>query len=179
MKTKGLTGKMFWTNNLAAVWGQMTLTTGGGFYTLKGSLSVLNAPVMTKCSFMHTEQIIGKWRWSIPEDSMKAAGREERLIAINKQQHHHSILAITVTVDAGWSKRTHKHSYNALSCVGVIFGKETKKLLFIAVRNKYCAVCARDATKELECFKNWTGSSSSMESEKELRNSMAYNISAS
>ena len=28
-KTKGLTGKMFWTNNLAAVWGQMT--TGGGF----------------------------------------------------------------------------------------------------------------------------------------------------
>ena len=162
-KTKGLTGKMFWTNNLAAVWGQMT--TGGGFNTLEESLSVLNVLVMTKQSFMHTEQIIGKWWWSVLEESMKAAGRQERQIAINKQQHHHSVPAITVIVDAGWSKRTHKHSYNALSCVGVIFGKETKKLLFIGVRNKYCAVCAKDTTKEHECFKNWTGSSSSMESD--------------
>ena len=123
-KTKGLTGKMFWTNNLAAVWGQMT--TGGGFNTLEESLSVLNVPVMTKQSCMHTEQIIGKWWWSVLEESMKAAGRQERQIAINKQQHHHSVPAITVIVDAGWSKCTHKHSYNALSCVGVIFGKETK-----------------------------------------------------
>jgi len=77
---------MFWTNNLAAVWGQMT--TGGGFNTLEESLSVLNILVMTKRSFMHTEQIIGKLWWSILEGSMKAAGREERQIAINKQLYH-------------------------------------------------------------------------------------------
>ena len=80
-KTKGLTGNMFWTNNLAAVWGQMT--TGGGFNTLEESLSVLNVPVMTKRSFMHAEQITGKWWWSILEESMKSAGRGERQIAIN------------------------------------------------------------------------------------------------
>ena len=85
-KTKGLTRNMFWTNNLAAVWGQMT--TGGGFNTLEESLSVLNILVMTKRSFMHTEQIIGKLWWSILEGSMKAAGREERQIAINKQLYH-------------------------------------------------------------------------------------------
>lgn len=34
-KTTGLTGKMFWTNNLAAVWGQMTV--GGGFNSLEES----------------------------------------------------------------------------------------------------------------------------------------------
>ena len=34
--------------------------------------------------------------------------------------------AITVIVDGGWSKRSHKHSYNAKSGVGVIIGKETK-----------------------------------------------------
>ena len=123
-KPKGLTGNMFWTNNLAAVWDQMT--TVGGFNTLKESLSVLNVPVMAKRSFVHTEQIIGKWWRSVLEESMKAAGRGERQIAINKQQYHHSVPAITVIVDAGWSKRTHKHSYNTLSCVGVIFGKETK-----------------------------------------------------
>jgi len=49
---------MFWTNNLAVVWGQMT--TGSGFNTLEESLSVLNVPVMTKRSFVHTEQVIGK-----------------------------------------------------------------------------------------------------------------------
>ena len=123
-KTKGLTGNMFWTNNLAAVWGQMT--TGGGFNTLEESLSVLNVPVMTKRSFMHTEQIIGKWWWSVLEESMKAAGRQERQIAINKQHHHHSVPAITVIVDAGWSKHTHKHSYNALSCVVSFLAKKLK-----------------------------------------------------
>ena len=128
------------------MWGQMK-TVGGGFNTLEELLSVLNVPVMTKRSFMHTEQIIGKWWWSIFEESMKAAGREERQIANNKQQYPHTVPAITVIVDAGWSKRTHKHSYNALSCVGVIFGIETKKLQFTGVRNKYCAVCAKGCHK--------------------------------
>ena len=49
--------------------------------------------------------------------------------------------------------------------MGVIFGKETRKLLYIGVRNKFCAVCAKDATKSHECYKNWSGSSSSMESD--------------
>ena len=39
-KTTGLTGNMFWTNNLAAVWDQTTV--GGGFNSLEESLSVLN-----------------------------------------------------------------------------------------------------------------------------------------
>ena len=63
----------------------------------------------------------------------------------------------------GWCKRSHRHSYNALSGVGVIFGKETKKLLFIGVRNKFCSVCAKGTDKEHDCFKNWEGASSSME----------------
>ena len=58
-KATGLTGKHFWTNNLAAVWGQMSV--GGGFNSLEESLSVFNIPVMTQRSFVHTEQMIGKW----------------------------------------------------------------------------------------------------------------------
>ena len=162
-KATGLTGKYFWTNNLAAVWGQMSV--GGGFNSLEESLSVFNIPVMTQRSFVHTEQMIGKWWWKLLEESMISAGKEEKQIAINKGQYHNNIPAITVIVDGGWSKRTHKHSYNALSCVGVIFGKETRKLLYIGVRNKFCTVCAKDASKSHECYKNWSGSSSSMESD--------------
>ena len=64
---------------------------------------------------------------------MISAGKEEKQIAINKGQYHNNVTAITVIVDGGWSRRTHKHSYNALSCVGVIFRKETRKLLYIGV----------------------------------------------
>ena len=36
--------------------------------------------------------------------------------------------SISVICDGGWSKRTHKHSYNAMGGVGVIIGAKTKKL---------------------------------------------------
>lgn len=162
-KNSGLTGKLYWTNNLAAVWGQMTV--GGGFNSLQESMSVLGVPVMTKQSFIDTERVIGKWWWTALEESMLAAGKEEKQLAIKNGQYHQGIPAITVIIDGGWCKRTHKHSYNALSGVGVIFGKETKKLLYIGVRNKFCSVCAKESSKEHECFRNWGGPSSSMESD--------------
>ena len=58
-----------------------------------------------------------------------------------KNSYHKQVPAITVILDGDWSKRTNRHSYNALSGVGVIFRKETGKLLYIGVRNKYCAAC--------------------------------------
>ena len=124
-KTAGLTGKMFWTKNLAAVWGQMTV--GGGFNSLEESLSVLNIPVMTKRSFVHAEHMIGKWWWTILEESMLSAGKEEKQIAVTKGHYHQGVPAITVIVDAGWSKRTHKHSYNAFILCGCYFRKGNRK----------------------------------------------------
>ena len=53
-KTSGLSGKLYWTNNLVGVWGQMTVC--GSFNSLQESLSVLGVPVMTKQSFVDTER---------------------------------------------------------------------------------------------------------------------------
>ena len=94
-------------------------------------MSILGIPTMTKQSFIDTEQVIGKWWWTALEQSMLATGKEEKKLAIEKGHYHQGIPATTVIVDAGWCKHTHKHSYNALSRVGVIFGKETRKLLYI------------------------------------------------
>ena len=61
-------------------------------------------------------------------------------------------------MDAGWSKRTHKHAYNALSAVGVIFWTKigllecTKQVLFYLQKHP---------TKAHKCCKNWSGTSSS------------------
>lgn len=52
-------------------------------------------------------------------------GAEERRIAIEKKSYHQGVPCIAVIADGGWSKRTHKHSYNGLGGVGIIIGKET------------------------------------------------------
>ena len=76
---------------------------------------------------------------------MKAAGKEEQQFAMEQNSYHQGIPAITVIVDGGWSNQTHKHLYNALTGVGVIFWKHTGKLLYIGVQNKLCAVCVHNS----------------------------------
>ena len=51
---------------------------------------------------------------------MIEAGKQENKLAEEKGEYHEDVLAITVIVDGGWSKRAHKHSYNAKSGVGII-----------------------------------------------------------
>ena len=64
----------------------------------------------------------------------------KRQLTIVQGNYHNGVLTIAVVVDAGWSKRSRKHSYHTSSGVGVIFGAATKALLFIGVRNKYCSM---------------------------------------
>lgn len=66
----------------------------------------------------------------------------------------------------GWSKHSYKQSNNAKSGVTFIIGKETRKLLFTGVRNKYCHACATEiAEKDHACFRNWSASSSEIKTD--------------
>ena len=163
-KVKGPNGYQRWECNLAAVWGQMS--TGGGHSVLQESLSTIGVPVMSKSSFIHTERDIGEsWRAQLNK-SMIEAGKEESKLAMERNDYHHGVPAITVYVDGGWSKRSHKHSYNANSGVAIIIGKATGKLLYLGVRNKYCSACAQGIpTDKHQCYKNWASSSSEMETD--------------
>ena len=103
-------------------------------------------------------------------EEMSQAAKEEREHAIETHDYHQRVPAISIVADAGWSKCTHKHSYNAKSDVAVIFGAHTKKLLFMGVRNKYCCICAVAQHKEQDppqhqCYQNRDGSSVAMESD--------------
>ena len=51
--------------------------------------------------------------------------------SVEKGCYHEGVPAMTLIVDGGWSKRSHKHSYNAISGVANILGKETRKLLYM------------------------------------------------
>ena len=163
-KVKGPRGYRRWESNLAAVWGQMS--TGGGHSRLEEVMSVAGIPVMTSASFVQTEREIGEvWKQQLLE-TMAEAGREEKRLAELRNEYHEGIPAITVIVDGGWSKRAHKHSYNANSGVAIIIGAATKKLLYIGVRNKYCSACTRNIPRDKHvCFRNWSESSSEMETD--------------
>ena len=147
-KIGGVGNRMRWEANVAGVWGQMA--TGGGHARLEEVMAMLGVPVMSKKSFVATESVLDKAWWSSLDESMKEAAAEEKRIAISKNSYHNGVPAISVIVDAGWSKRSHKHSYNAKSGVGIVVGKETKKLLHVGVRNKYCSVWARAETEGKE-----------------------------
>jgi len=137
------------------------MATGGGHKKLRETMAFLGVPTMSRTSFITTERDIGDWWRQQLEKSMKKAGREERRLAIENNEYHEGVPAITVVIDGGWSK---SHSYNAKSGVGVIIGLRTNKLLHIGVRNKECTGCQR-GFKEHTCFKNWNDSSSPMETD--------------
>ena len=66
--------------------------------------SVQNVSAIDKC-----------WWQSLEESIREEAAEEEKRIAIEKGSYHEGVPSITVTLDAGWSKHSHKHSYNAIS----------------------------------------------------------------
>lgn len=163
-KVKGPRNYYRWECNLAAVWGQMS--TGGGHAKLQETMGVLGVPVMSPNQFVSTERDIGEWWRREMEQVMVEAGKEEKRLAEERGDFHDGVPAISVILDGGWSKRSHRHSYNAKSGVGVIIGQETGKILFIGVRNKYCTACKQGVAPENHtCYKNWTKSSSEMEAD--------------
>jgi hypothetical protein len=109
--------------NLGACWGAMA--TGSGTSSLCESLSTMGVPSMSGKTFTKLEEEIGKFWQEELQSCMREAGREEREIAVREGRFHEGVPAIDVIVDGGWSKRSHKHSYNALGGVAIIIGAKT------------------------------------------------------
>ena len=127
--------------NLGAVLGQ--IATGGGGDHLEEQLSSMNVPSLSLHSFVSIERSLGTVFEDIVTHELLSAGKEELQYAIANNTFFKDVAVCTVMVDAGWSKRSHKHLYNANSGVGVIFGSHSKKHLYIGIRIKYCYTCSK------------------------------------
>ncbi|XP_069120879.1 uncharacterized protein [Argopecten irradians] len=154
--------------NVRAVWG--SIATGNGNAHLNEFIATCDAPGLGQSSFQRIEHQINTSWCEVLQKDIDNNIQEEKQIAISKGSYHQGVPAITVICDGGWSKRSHKHSYNALGGVAIIIGSETKKILHIGVRNKHCYICSCAETagtepKPHECFRNWNNSSQSMESD--------------
>ena len=126
--------------NVGAVLGQ--ISTEGGGAQLEEQMSAIYVPSMRVPRFCILERKLGTVLEKAVTSELISAGLEEKRLAIARGEYHQGIPATTVVVDAGWSKRSHKHSNNANSGVGVIFGFFTKRLLFIGIHNKYSCTCS-------------------------------------
>ena len=79
------------------------------------------------------------------------ARKEDKWLAEERGDFHESVPAITVIVDGGWSKRSHKHSYNAKSGEGVIIGKASSYMCDLIRNNVYKGLyIAQYAFKQLQ-----------------------------
>lgn len=147
------------------------MTSGSGYSQLKQIIAAANMPTLTYKTYKSKhDKICIEWK-NVANESMKAAAEEEKQLAINRGNvNKNGIPMISVVCDGTWAKRSYRRNYNSLSGAACIVGFETKKVLFISTRNKYCSICK--AAERLDriprrhaCFKNWTGHSTAMESD--------------
>ena len=123
-----------WTVNLGAVLAQMS--TRGGLTRLNTTLAHLDVPGMQKRMYSQLEEFLGIEMMRQLGTSMQEVAEEEKANAVMKNRYHQRVPAITVVVDGGWSKHSHKHSYNAKSGVAWTSYQETtilghsKQILF-------------------------------------------------
>ncbi|KAL4718598.1 hypothetical protein ACJJTC_018073 [Scirpophaga incertulas] len=152
--------------NCGAVTGAML--TGFGRSNLNELLASMNLPIFTQNIYSKCHDQVAKWWKEAAEESMQEAAKEEAAEAISCGEMKDGIPVLTVIADCCWSKRSYKTNYSAMSGVAAIIGYKSGKVLYMDVKNKYCVMCARAAVKgeppaNHECYKNHTGSSTSME----------------
>ena len=98
------------------------VATGERAEHLKVQLACLQNPICHQSYFFQLEHHLGTVFKQFVSDNLLATCKEKRDLAIPNGKYHCRVPAITVVMDGGWNKRSHKHSYNAKSGLAIIFG---------------------------------------------------------
>lgn len=154
--------------NIAATSGIVAI--GIGFSQFEELFSAMDVPVFASSSYTYLQNIVcDNWE-KTAADSMEAAANREKLAAIAEGQIKDDYALIDVYVDGAWCSRSYGHNFRANSGTAAIIGKRFGEVLYMAVKNKYCVICARAQKKghdpnEHKCYKNYKGPSSAMEAD--------------
>ncbi|XP_052131331.1 uncharacterized protein LOC113210376 [Frankliniella occidentalis] len=144
---------------------------GGGFANLDEIAAAIDMPCMSAPTYILHERKFGRKVQEALLKKMQEAGEEERRLAIEAGDVcEDGTPWIRVVADGMWCKRCYKNKYDALSGCASIVGYRTGKVLFYAVRNKFCQICTlarkrRRTPKRHQCFKDFEGASTKMETE--------------
>ncbi|GFT88186.1 uncharacterized protein NPIL_637651 [Nephila pilipes] len=123
--------------NTAAVSGIMKI--GGFFANLEEFLSTLDIPPLISNTYQKEHDNIASAREKVAENEMYCAAMEEKHLVVQAGEvGGDGIPLLTVVVDGCWAKRSYKTNYSSLSGAAAIVGFRTKKVLYMAERNRYC-----------------------------------------
>ncbi|KOB65541.1 Uncharacterized protein OBRU01_22709 [Operophtera brumata] len=146
--------------NTCAVAG--AIAAGCGHDQLQEITSTLGLPVLwPKLYNFHMNIVNKKWESELLK-SMNEAAEQERSAAIEEGRVNAAgIPIIDVIADGCWAKRSYQKNYSSLSGAAAILGKHTNKILYMAVKNKFCCICVQAEKKEIPakdhiCYKNYT-----------------------
>ncbi|KAG8189246.1 hypothetical protein JTE90_013774 [Oedothorax gibbosus] len=146
------------------------MSIGGGYSNLREMFSAMDLPTMSRSTYSNEHaKVCAAWEISALKSMEEAAAEEKRLAIERGDVDVEGVPYFAVVADGSWAKRSYKTNCSFLSGMAAIIGSHTKKVLYLGVRNKFCATCARALQKNIEppehcCTKNWEGSSSAMES---------------
>ena len=156
----------FYAINLSSV--LSSLSTGLGFAGMNEIFSLHGIKYMNEEQYsknqLKIEEIIKKEL----DKSLQINLDLEKDIAIEEGNFDGGYPTISCIGDGRWSKRSYNFNYTANSSTAVLIGSNTRKIVYIGVKNKYCRICqkevGKDKRKSHDCSKNWIGPSTSMES---------------
>jgi hypothetical protein len=186
--------KSFMDVNTAVVTG--ILASGGGHSQLEQVISTLDIPCTSfKCYKKHHDATCDAWETTAHAEMESAVKDEAELAVVRGEVDDDGTPLLAVIADGSWCKRSYRTNYNSSSGLvsyvfqnfighgesqyaqacylflklffqGAIVGYYMKKLIFLGVKNRYCIICTRSASQNLEprnhvCFKNWGNSQSS------------------
>lgn len=142
------------------------MASGGGYVQLRQVTSAIDLTKIGEKRYLKIQdQIADEWE-KTAWDEMKKAGEMERESAVKEGRiNKDGIPMIDVIVDGCWCRRSYQTNYAANSGCATIIGRRTGKVLFMAVKNKYCCICQKYGTnaKVHRCYKNYEGPSTGME----------------
>ena len=136
---------------------------GIGVHALERFMNAIEVPPASKTTIKAREREIGVHFESVADLSCKQCLESE--ITAEKMSTCNQTAEITASFDGGWQARGSSRNYNSKSGHAALIGSATGKVLNYAVRNRNCAQCEKDATKDHDCRLNWFGSSKPMEAD--------------
>lgn len=161
------TNSEFMDVNHAAV--SATITTGTGHAQLTELTASMGILCPSGPQFRIYQQTVLETLITVAEKNVKEAGELEVRLALERGHVHNGKPCTWIVADGAYAKRSYTNSaHNSLSGVGVIVGYFSRQVLFFGVKNSYCSICSRatklgTSPKDHTCYKNFSGSSTSME----------------
>lgn len=145
------------------------ISSGIGYSQFSELCASMDCPSFSQKHYNKVQnEIYNDWR-KTAISVMEAAAVRERDAAFAEGRVKDGIACIDIIADGVWCKRSFNTNFSALSGAAAIIGKRFGEVLYIGVKNKYCCVCARAESKGISpsdhvCYKNYSDSSTSMES---------------